>query len=76
MKVLVSDKLSEKGIEILKSGGLDVQVKTGMAPEELIREIGNYNGLIIRSGTKVTEKVLDAAKNLKVVGRAGSGLQR
>jgi len=74
LKVLVSDKLSEKGIEILKSGGLDVQVKTGMTPEELIKEVESYEGLIIRSGTKVTEKVIQAAKRLKVLGRAGSGL--
>lgn len=74
MKVLVSDKLSEKGIEILKASGMEVLVKTGMPPEELVREIEDCDGLIIRSGTKVTEKIIHAAKRLKVVGRAGSGL--
>ncbi|MGB9715535.1 MAG: phosphoglycerate dehydrogenase [Thermodesulfovibrionales bacterium] len=74
MKVLVSDNLSQKGIEILKKAGIDVDVKTGMKPEELAKVIGNYQGLIVRSATKVTSKIIDAASNLKVIGRAGSGL--
>lgn len=74
MKVLVSDKLSPTGIEILKKAGLDVDLRTGMSPEELKACIGQYHGLIIRSATKVTADILEAAENLKVVGRAGSGL--
>ena len=74
MKVLVSDNLSQKGIEILKKAGLDVEVKTGMKPDELAENIGNYHGLVIRSATKVTSKIIDAASNLRVIGRAGSGL--
>ncbi len=74
MKVLVSDNLSPKGIEILKNAGLEVDVKVGMKPEELRALIGDYHGLVIRSATKVTPQIIDAAKNLKVVGRAGSGL--
>ncbi len=75
MKILVSDKLSEKGIEILKkAGGLVVDVKTGLAKEQLIAEIPKYDGLIIRSGTKVTADIINAAKNLKVIGRAGIGV--
>jgi len=74
MKVLVSDNISSKGIEILKKAGLDVDVKTALKPEELKSIIGEYHALIIRSATKVTEDILNAAKNLKVVGRAGSGL--
>ncbi|MDA8084899.1 MAG: phosphoglycerate dehydrogenase [Nitrospiraceae bacterium] len=74
MKVLVSDNISPKGVEILKKAGLEVDVKTGMKPEELKACIGNYHGLVIRSATKVTEEIIGAASNLKVIGRAGSGL--
>lgn len=74
MKVLVSDNISPKGVEILKKAGLEVDVKTGMKPEELKACIGGYHGLIIRSATKVTSEIIDAAVNLKVIGRAGSGL--
>jgi len=74
MKVLISDNLSPRGIEVLKQSGLEVDVKTGMKPEELKACIGEYHGLIIRSATKVTAEIVEAAANLKVVGRAGSGL--
>ncbi|MBI3610029.1 MAG: phosphoglycerate dehydrogenase [Nitrospirae bacterium] len=74
MKVLVSDALSEKGIEIMKKLGLEVDVKTRLSPEELLKVISDYDGLVVRSATKVTEKVIEAAKRLKVIGRAGSGL--
>ena len=74
MKVLVSDKLSSKGIDILKAGGLKVDVKTQLKPEELVSVIGEYDGLIVRSATQVTAKVIEAGKRLKVIGRAGSGL--
>jgi D-3-phosphoglycerate dehydrogenase len=74
LKVLVSDNISLKGVEILKKAGLDVDVKTGMKPEELKACIGEYHGLIIRSATKVTSEIIDAAINLRVIGRAGSGL--
>ena len=74
MKVLISDNLSPKGIEILKKAGLEVDVKVGMKPDELRTSIGDYHGLVVRSATKVTPQIIDAAKNLKVVGRAGSGL--
>jgi D-3-phosphoglycerate dehydrogenase len=74
MKVLVSDNISPKGVDILKKAGLDVDVNTGLSPEELKKEIGKYDALIIRSATKVTADIIEAAENLKVVGRAGSGL--
>ena len=74
MKVLVSDNISPKGVEILKKSGLEVDVKTGMKPEELKACISEYNGLVIRSATKVTAEIIEAATNLKVIGRAGSGL--
>ncbi|MBI2877888.1 MAG: phosphoglycerate dehydrogenase [Candidatus Tectomicrobia bacterium] len=73
-KVLVADKLSPKGIEILRAAdGLQVEVKTGLTPDELIAEIPSYRGLIVRSTTQVTANVLEAAANLKLVGRAGIG---
>jgi len=74
MRVLVSDNISEKGVELMKKAGLKVDVKTGLSPEELKSVIGQYHGLVIRSATKVTAEVIEAAKNLKVIGRAGSGL--
>jgi D-3-phosphoglycerate dehydrogenase len=74
LKVLISDNISPKSIEILKKSGLEVDVKTGMKPEELKACISDYHGLIIRSATKVTSGIINAAKNLKVIGRAGSGL--
>jgi len=74
MKVLVSDNLSQEGVDILKKGGLDVVVKTGMTPDELKKEIVKYDGLVIRSATKVTADVVAVANKLKVIGRAGSGL--
>jgi D-3-phosphoglycerate dehydrogenase len=74
MKVLVSDNISPKCIEILKKAGLEVDVKTGMSSSELKACIGDYHGLIIRSSTKVTSEIIKAALNLKVIARAGSGL--
>ncbi|MCK4452841.1 3-phosphoglycerate dehydrogenase [candidate division WOR-3 bacterium] len=74
MKVLVSDPIAEQGIEILKNAGFEVVQKTGLSPEELAKVIPDFDGIIIRSATKVTKEVIDAANNLKVIGRAGIGL--
>ncbi len=74
MKILVSDALSEEGLKILNDSGIPVDVKTGLSEEELCGIIGEYDGLIIRSGTTVTKKVIDSAKNLRVIGRAGVGV--
>lgn len=74
MKVLVSDSISQRGVDILKNAGLKVEVKTGMSPGELKKEIGKYDALVIRSATKVTADIIQAAKKLRVIGRAGSGL--
>jgi D-3-phosphoglycerate dehydrogenase len=75
MKVLVSDPLSEVGVKIFQeTPGIDVDVNTGLTPEELKGIIPNYDGLVIRSATKVTEDIIAAAQNLKVIGRAGIGL--
>lgn len=75
MKVLVSDNLGEAGIKMFESEpGFEVDVKTGFEPDALKNIINDYDALVIRSATKVTEDLLEAAKNLKVVGRAGIGL--
>lgn len=73
-KVLISDKMSPLAAQIFEERGVDVDVKPGMTKEELIEVIGEYDGLAIRSSTKVTPNVLAAAKNLKVIGRAGIGV--
>lgn len=74
-KVLVSDKLGEAGIKIFEMDPeIEVDVKTDLTPEALKEIIGEYNGLAIRSATKVTEALLESAENLKVIGRAGIGV--
>lgn len=75
-RILVSDKLSADGLAILEAAGsvLAYDNKTGMAPEELKTVIGGYDGIIIRSATKLTKDVLAAASKLKVVARAGVGV--
>jgi len=74
-KILVSDDLSPKGIAILQAAeGLEVDVKTGMATEELIAAIPDYHGLVIRSATDVTAEVIAASTNMKIIGRAGIGV--
>ena len=73
-KVLISDKMDPKAAAIFKERGIDVDVITGKTKDELIAMIGDYDGLAIRSATKVTADVLAAATNLKVVGRAGIGV--
>jgi len=74
MKVLISDNLSPIGVEILKKAGLDVDARSKTSAEEIEKIIGDYDALIIRSATKVTKELLEKATKLKVVGRAGSGL--
>jgi len=74
-KVLVADPVSERGVAELAEGGqLEVVVKTGLKEDALLEIIGEFSGLVVRSQTKVTARVLEAAKNLKVVGRAGVGV--
>ncbi|RLB43397.1 MAG: phosphoglycerate dehydrogenase [Deltaproteobacteria bacterium] len=75
MRVLVSDNLSKVGIEIFENTpGIDVDVNTGLTPEELKSIIKDYDALVIRSATKVTAEIIAAADRLKVIGRAGIGL--
>ena len=73
-KVLISDKLSPAAVEIFRSRGIEVDVHPGLSPAELREIIGGYDGLAIRSASKVTKELLEAADNLKVVGRAGIGV--
>ena len=73
-KVLIADKMSEKAKEIFVEKGLDVDVKTGLDKDELISIAEKYDGIVVRSSTKITEKVLKKASNLKIVGRAGIGV--
>jgi len=73
-KVLISDKLSPQAIEVFEQNNIEVDSKPGMSAEELKACIGQYDGLAIRSATKVTRDILEAATNLKVVGRAGIGV--
>ncbi|GHE97117.1 D-3-phosphoglycerate dehydrogenase [Aliiroseovarius zhejiangensis] len=74
-KVLVSDKLSETAVQIFRDRGIDVDFEPNLGKDKdaLLARIGDYDGLAIRSATKVTDKILEAATNLKVVGRAGIG---
>ncbi|MGD8983440.1 MAG: phosphoglycerate dehydrogenase [Desulfobacteraceae bacterium] len=75
MKVLISDSLSELGVKVFQeTPGIEVDVNTGLTPEELKGVIGQYHGLVIRSATKVTARIIEVADNLKVIGRAGIGL--
>jgi D-3-phosphoglycerate dehydrogenase / 2-oxoglutarate reductase len=75
IKVLISDKLAQEGIDLLKSmGGIEPVVKTNFTEDELAKAIGEYDGLIIRSGTQVTAKVLANPGKLKAIARAGVGI--
>ena len=71
MKVLVTEKIADRGVTYLRDAGLDVDVCAGLSPEELLDIIPPYDALIVRSATKVTRGVIEAGRNLKVIGRAG-----
>jgi len=72
-KVLVSDPIDQAGIDIL-SQVAQVDVKTGLSPEELVQIISEYDALMIRSGTRVTKEIIEAGRQLKIIGRAGVGV--
>ncbi|MHC1570898.1 MAG: phosphoglycerate dehydrogenase [Methermicoccaceae archaeon] len=72
--VLVSDPLAQRGIDEMKERGLSVDVNTGLSEDELCDIIGKYDALVVRSGTKVTQRVIEAAPRLKIIGRAGVGV--
>ena len=73
-RVLIADELSPQAAQIFTDRGVNADVKIGLSPDALIACIGDYQGLAIRSATKVTEKIIAAATNLKVIGRAGIGV--
>jgi D-3-phosphoglycerate dehydrogenase/(S)-sulfolactate dehydrogenase len=73
-RVLVSDDLSPEAVRILREAGLEVDVKVGLKPDELERIVGDYDALAVRSATKVTARLLEKAPRLKVIGRAGIGV--
>ena len=73
-KVLISDALSPAAVDIFKLRGVEVDVKSGIKPDELSAIIAEYDGLAIRSNTKVTKELIEKAVKLKVVGRAGIGV--
>ena len=73
-RVLIADQLSPAALEIFRQRGVDAEVKTGMGKEELLAVIGGYDGLAVRSATKADKAVIAAGKRLKVIGRAGIGV--
>jgi D-3-phosphoglycerate dehydrogenase len=73
-RVLISDSLSPAAVEIFRQRGVDADVKPGLSKDQLLAVIGDYDGLAIRSATKVTKDVVAIAKRLKVIGRAGIGV--
>ncbi len=73
-RVLIADSLSPAAIDIFKQRGVDADVKTGLSKEDLIKIIGDYDGLVVRSDTKPNKEVIAAATHLKVIGRAGIGV--
>ncbi|MFQ6018634.1 MAG: phosphoglycerate dehydrogenase [Kiloniellaceae bacterium] len=73
-KVLIADRLAERAVEVFETRGIEAEVAVGLSPEELNGRIGAFDGLAVRSATKVTPEVIAAADNLKVVGRAGIGV--
>jgi len=73
-RVLISDKLSPRAQAIFEERGIETDVKTGLDPADLLAIIGDYDGLAVRSATKATEEIIAAAHRLKVIGRAGIGV--
>ncbi|MDE2133280.1 MAG: phosphoglycerate dehydrogenase [Alphaproteobacteria bacterium] len=73
-KVLIADKLSHAAVSVFKTRGVEADVKTGLSKEELLKIVHQYDGIAIRSATKITAEIIKAAKKLRVVGRAGIGV--
>ena len=73
-KVLISDSMSGVAQKIFEKNNISVDVKTGLSEDEIIKIIPDYDGMVVRSATKVTKRIIEAAKNLKVIGRAGAGV--
>ncbi|MDQ4075617.1 MAG: phosphoglycerate dehydrogenase, partial [Chloroflexota bacterium] len=73
-QILITDPLVEEGVDLLRESGAQVDLRYDLTPEELESIIPQYDALIVRSGTKVTSRIIEAGSRLRVVGRAGSGL--
>ena len=74
VRVLVCDRIDEEGLKLLRGKGFQVDVKLGLTPEQLKETVKNYDALLVRGKTRVTREILEAAKGLKLVVRAGVGL--
>jgi len=74
VKVIVCDTIADKGVEMMRQAGIEVDVNTGLTPEELEKTIGGYDVIVVRSATKVRKPIIEAGKNLKRIVRAGVGL--
>src|ERR1051326_2955491 len=73
-RVLIADSLSPAALSIFKERGVETDVKTGLARDELAKIVADYDGIVVRSTSKITAEVIGAAKELNVVGRAGIGV--
>ena len=73
-KVLVADRIAKEGIDVLRDKGYDVDVKLDLTEDELAAQIVPYDAIVVRSATPVTRRVIEAAENLKIIGRAGVGV--
>ena len=73
-KVLIADKLSDEAVKIFKDNGIEAVVKTGLGEKDLIKELETCDGLVVRSATKPNKKIIEKSKRLKVIGRAGIGV--
>jgi len=73
-KVLITDPVDDACVDVIKEEGFTVEKKTGLDEDQIIEIIGDYHVLIVRSGTQVTQKIIDRADNLKIIGRAGTGV--
>jgi D-3-phosphoglycerate dehydrogenase / 2-oxoglutarate reductase len=74
MKVLICDSVQKSCIEVLEKEGIQVDYKTGLTEDQLVEVIPGYDGVIVRSATKITEKIINSSVNLKYIGRGGSGV--
>ncbi len=73
-KVLIADSMSNVAQKIFEKNNITVDIKTGLSEDEIVKIISEYDGMVVRSATKVTKKIIEAAKKLKVIGRAGAGV--
>ena len=73
-KVLISDSMSDIAQKIFKKNNIEFDVKIGLSEEEIIKIIPEYDGMVVRSATKITKNIISVAKKLKVIGRAGAGV--